>query len=363
MKLRIGNTNDIVESIAGAITALSVFLHLSGINLGVFLPAFGAFFAFFSLIRGSITRRQAVSFFLLSSIFILLVTIDLMHESVLLFLLLAANGVVVAGRARALNSFLFTSIGIASLTAVALIVSSPLSFGARASVGGVNPVWQSWLFSFGFSALFFLKTRSFYFKNIALAIIFFALLMSGSRQSLIAVIITIASGFLINGLSIRYVAFSFLAGAGFVAAISARFYDQDGSRGFFEDQTRLDLYIFALEEIAQRPTGHGFGNFTYLHWDYPHNLFLELTHAIGIVGLVSFLVFIGYVLISAIKLPLNLRIIVLPLFILSLVVAQFSGSLASHRQLYFIMGLIMGLSYSRFRDPELPRQSLLKVGK
>ncbi|WP_394199330.1 O-antigen ligase family protein [Litoreibacter albidus] len=358
MTYRFENTNALLESLAGSVAALAVMLHLSGVDLGVSLLLFSAALSFSVLVRLSITKKQAISILLLLLITILSIVFGLMDDSVLLFILLTANGSAVAGREISLRSFLRTGIFVSSLTALVLALSSPLNFGSRVSVGGVNPVWQSWLFAFGFVALFNTKLKWKKVRLLILGLLFLAILMTGSRQSMIAVMIAIGASLYINGFSIKYIFFGILAGIGTVAAIGARFSSSGGSRGLLEDAARLELFAVALGEINNRPSGYGFGNFQFLHWDYPHNILLELAHATGYWGLTVFLLLISYALISLKNLPQELKIAVVPVFLLSFFVAQLSGSLFSHRLLYFSLGIALGLDSSRFIDLNLRNQKL-----
>lgn len=352
MTHRFEQANAFLESLAGSVAALAVTLHLSGFDLGAFPLFLSAALSFSVLVRSAITKKQAFSIFVLFAINILFVAFDLMSDSVILFTLLAANGSVVAGRERSMRYFLYTSIVVSILTALVLIFTSPLNFGSRLSVGGVNPVWQSWLFAFGFVALFFAELRWKKMKLLLLGLLLIALLMTGSRQSMFGVLIAIWAGFFINGFSIKYIFAGLLISIGSVAAVGVRFSSSNDSRSLFEDAARLDLFAAALDEIASQPTGYGFGKFHYLHWDYPHNMLLELTHAAGIGGLTIFLLLIVYTVISVNYLPKGLKLAVMPILLFSFFVAQFSGSLLSHRLFYFSLGIALGLSSGRFVDLE-----------
>lgn len=350
MRQKNSGVTSVLETTGGVLAALSILLHLAGFNFGLILPVMSTSFSMIFLIGNKITRQQVAAFVLLFFVAFLTFAFDLIHDAMFLFIGLAANGIVIAGRTRALSSFLSTSIIVAVTTAVVLIFTEPLNFGVRVSVGEVNPIWQSWLFAFGFIVLFFTNTNRLKGKYILLFLLVIAIFLTGSRQAILAILLAMSAGLITNGLSAKYVFIGLAIGIASTGVIGERFSEGDYSRGLFEDTARLNLYSVAIEEIVRQPLGYGFGNFRYLFWEYPHNLLLELTHSLGVLGLVAFLSIVGYGLYLVVLLPKSLKILILPLFILAITLPQFSGSLTSHRTLYFMMGVALGLSPKRFRN-------------
>ncbi|GHB31500.1 hypothetical protein GCM10008106_10380 [Mongoliitalea lutea] len=59
------------------------------------------------------------------------------------------------------------------------------------------------------------------------------------------------------------------------------------------EDSRLDLWIPAVQAISQNPFGYGTDAHEYVLIHYPHNIFLEITLAYGIIGLLLFLGVLG----------------------------------------------------------------------
>ncbi|CCV10203.1 O-antigen ligase family protein [Mesorhizobium sp. STM 4661] len=110
----------------------------------------------------------------------------------------------------------------------------------------------------------------------------------------------------------------------------------DGNRSALE---RLDSISMSWSLFAENPW---FGYGTQLpFWLYPHNLFMEVLQAVGIVGMAVFCVVLVQMY-SAVKLFADLRLSLLPLLTTQFFVgAQFSGSIYGSGSLWIITTVLL----------------------
>jgi hypothetical protein len=214
-------------------------------------------------------------------------------------------------------------------------------------------------------------------SGIILFVCFLGIVLTGSRGPLLGLIVccAIASFFfgrrislywLIPGLVIGILGFGYsmrkaeqMAGSSFFRI--AAFWQQDRSVGeIFGD--RILFYTYAVSNIPHAPMfGHGTGSFA-MDFDgvdergYPHNIFLELGYENGIVGVITFTVFLFMIYkkwkesrIYAHHLGneelCNLSSIVGLVFIYFFLQVLKSGDIDGNRFLFFCSGFIMSTYY------------------
>lgn len=105
---------------------------------------------------------------------------------------------------------------------------------------------------------------------------------------------------------------------------------------------RTDLYYGAIELIKQNPIlGAGVGTFDSIYGIYPHNLILELMCVFGIVGSSIFLYVIIYGFYKSFTTNVNIKVIILLLFSLSIPQLMFSNSfwLSNTFWMYFLLSI------------------------
>lgn len=56
-----------------------------------------------------------------------------------------------------------------------------------------------------------------------------------------------------------------------------------------DEESRLKIWIPVANLILRNPFGYGVDSYEYLLWNYPHNIFLEITLSLGILGLIFLL--------------------------------------------------------------------------
>jgi len=341
------------QNIAGFNCALALFLHIAGLDLGVVPLLLALLITSFSLLNGKLTTGQLVCLVLLIACTFALFSLELLQYEFFVISFFIILGALAASDWRILNSTLKTSMIIAlCLGTVALPEGL---FGGRTSVFGVNPVWQSWLFSFGFLVNWtFTRSRSLFI--IISLVLASAIIGTGTRAAILATISAVLALELMRGRAALSVFFiSIFSGVG-IYAIQNRLTEISGSRSLFEDMARLEMYRIAASEIIDNPFGYGFGDFHYLHWDYPHNILLEITHATGIIGLAVFLIILIFAFLKLVSHKSEVVRSLVPFLVITFILALFSGSLVSHRALYFVLGASIAVPSRTGRREQTPAQ-------
>lgn len=121
-------------------------------------------------------------------------------------------------------------------------------------------------------------------------------------------------------------------------------------------QQRIEEYRLASEMFFEHPLGGaGTSAFGLTVWGYPHNIFLEIASEMGLIGLFTFLCFLGAVMLSGVKYlsarradginvsakAIGLTVIVVAITLL--VGRQFSFALTMHKDLFVFLGIIVNL--------------------
>ncbi|MEO0329701.1 MAG: O-antigen ligase family protein, partial [Pseudomonadota bacterium] len=133
-----------------------------------------------------------------------------------------------------------------------------------------------------------------------------------------------------------------------------------------QNTLRPYLWHIATTSIADHPVfGYGFGNFI-AHpmnhqFRHPHNVFIEITYELGVVGLVLFMLAFISVFIEILAHPRRTKGDPIPLIYCSIFIAymtamQVSGDLQTNRFIYFLGPII--LSFKSLRAKAIPPDSL-----
>ena len=280
---------------------------------------------------------------------------------------------------KKLHRFLYTLILVSSLTVIESIISYSgidgdfrTAFGSDyLSLGRMAGVASLMIVYYFLTKNDELKIRFLWFLLFGLN--FFGLLYGGGRAPVIAFfvmiiilglfsltpkirinqakIIKIAGGFILIGIML------FLLSPGLFSTLFDRinilFLQEKGGGSV---AVRLNLYDSAIRAITENPIqGLGMGGFSFYHSGvdqrlHPHNILLEISTEIGIMGLISFLFLIGFCFFYLLKLrkiykeqeKYYLITAILALFIFMFLNALVSGDINDNR-LFFVW---LGCAYS-----------------
>jgi len=119
---------------------------------------------------------------------------------------------------------------------------------------------------------------------------------------------------------------------------------------------RLYRYKKALELTSEHPVGGGgISSFYYYYGDhskprdYPHNIFLETSSELGVIGLAILIVLLVYPVVCIHKYKDNYSMTFYLLFIYNLLNALVSGDISDNRMLFMSIGFIVGYVHNHDR--------------
>lgn len=294
------------------LSIVSVVIHHSGIKLRKrdFVTILAFFSAVVSSLLGIITANMILKYASLATIYVLLSNLVISKRELILIF----------------KIYFLVSISISTL----IILSALLGYTSPGNAGesgrysidivGVykNPNYLVSFISLSQYVLLYLlictkqTMRNKVLYILALSIIFYSILLTGTRAGLLnssislllclyTVIKTHAKGIVTILFSVICICVIII----FVAGPSITEFAKEylGSRDMFEDKNRTDAWLFVLNRIAEHPLlGSGIGSTAYYlsssaYIDFLHNIFLELLHEQGIVGLLCF----TYIIFNGIK--------------------------------------------------------------
>ncbi|WP_339435409.1 O-antigen ligase family protein [Pseudomonas orientalis] len=293
---------------------------------------------------------------------------DLFKRPLHTFMLLAGCGMLLHYRNELFKPILFSAALIA-LVATFLDVAHFINgfepgmrmIGGRGALD--NPLLSSHLF--GFFTIYWLficlttrQLKALWFAAPAFAIMLAAILATGSRTPLVALVITafwlsLSSPNRRSALMIASLAFGF-------AAVMVMAPEMITARG---DSSRLDLWRLSLERIAEHPwIGHSYDSELYLYFGWgetlrePHSFALGVLYYVGIIGFIPWIIMIGW------GFYISFRHRAQPLFILASSLLAYGvgaglteggGILSRPKEHWFLLwiplALIAGLSIARRR--------------
>lgn len=215
-----------------------------------------------------------------------------------------------------------------------------LSANGRVTAFHSNPIWAAWLVGAGtIYAAFTLKRKS---RYIVVCALLAALAYSGSRSPAAAVLLAVfiaTPGLSRKARAVLIVLPMVYLFASFTPQARALTWDfQDASQS-----VRFIMWAQTWDEISAHPSGYGADQWHFLHFTYPHNLFLEFAHAYGIWLASALIGLIGFAFANVASWKSDQRNALLALFVFGLITSLTSGSLDSHRTLYFLVGFTLSL--------------------
>lgn len=146
-----------------------------------------------------------------------------------------------------------------------------------------------------------------------------------------------------------------------ISSLSGTYLFRRLEANMFESSSRVSLYYDTISiifnDISNFLFGIGFSNFKFksmFHYDYPHNLFLEVFVELGLIGLFITVYFILSVIIKStpiiIKMKSPITLIMMVCFCYFLLISMFSFNINSNNYI-FIFGLIC-IYYSLEKKPK-----------
>lgn len=238
---------------------------------------------------------------------------------------------------RALLPWLFLWAGTFLLL---IFVVSPSEYQLqRITFNDTNPIWMARSLGFGAIGCVFVWLLGCKRPYIPLSVAGFllaAIAMTGSRAPLLGTLLAASFGVLLLSKERMVVRLAYIILAILIAySFDLAFEFSSGYRGFNAQAStlaRVDLTRYSIDVISTTPGGLGIGNFRYLWFVYPHNIFLEFFSEWG--WLFGFFV-IALMAVGAYGLFFYSDDVFLKaLFISEIVNASISGNIISPRFLY-----------------------------
>lgn len=223
----------------------------------------------------------------------------------------------------------------------------------RLSYGDSNPIWMGRLFGMScVAALYALILARIRFILMAplIAALFLGMIATGSRGPVLAFAVSAFIAVILNPVKNKYLimGISIYGLVLVIVAIEALGVD-GGYRGFSFGQAddtsyfiRLAMFQHTIDSIITYPQGIGVGEFAFMNFTYPHNIFLEIVVEWGWMRGALFLVFLGFGGYCLFRLRVKLQLLLL-LFIFEMVNAGLSGDITSPRLLYGLV--IAGIAF------------------
>lgn len=294
------------------LSIVSVVIHHSGVKLRRrdIATVFAFCSAVVSSLLGIITPNMILKYACLATIYVLLPNLVISKRELILIC----------------KIYLLVSISISAL----IILSASLGYTSPGNAGesgrysidivGVykNPNYLVSFICLSQYVLLYLlictkqTMRNKVFCILAFSIIFYSILLTGTRAgllnssiSLLLCLYTVIKTHAKRAVTILFSMLCICSIIIFVAGPSIAEFAVEylGSRDMFEDKSRTDAWLFVLNRIAEYPLlGSGIGSTTYYlsnsaYIDFLHNIFLELLHEQGIVGFLCF----TYIIFNGIK--------------------------------------------------------------